>query len=195
MQAHASLLSVLRGQFPYLPWRVCCLITCLIENKTVVSVSEGFYQMINYSCGFACCSSAEKWFYCLILVLCLWVYTVMHVFLRCYKMLKEIGVLTWCVFYLQMRQLLCIRVYREKRAIEHEVYWKICWPWSLFCLHEQCPQWDTGKSFLNQFSSKTYICSISFNISPYVSHERFMFLPQLFFLFLCLLFLKRKEDA
>lgn len=75
---------MLHGQFPYLPWRVCCLITCLIENKTVVSVSEGFYQMINYSWGFVCCSFAEKCFYRLILVSCLWVYTVMHVFMRCY---------------------------------------------------------------------------------------------------------------
>lgn len=37
-------------------------------------------------------------------------------------MLKEIrGLYTWCVFYLQMKQLLCIKVYGEKRATEHEV--------------------------------------------------------------------------
>lgn len=172
---------MLHGQFPYLPWRVCCLITCLIENKTVVSVSEGFYQMINYSWGFVCCSFAEKCFYCLILVSCLWVYTVMHVFMRCYVK-RNRSVHLVCVLPADVTITLHKSLQREKRAIEHEVYWKICWPWSLYCLHEQCPQWDTGKSFLNQYSSKTYICSISFNISRYVSHERFMFLPQLFFL-------------
>lgn len=63
-------------------------------------------------------------------------------------------------------------------------------------LHEQCLQWDTRKPFLNQHGSVKYICNISFNISCYDSHERFMLLHQLFFYsFSCcdLIFLKGKR--